>query len=107
MTKRYSSQIEPLKCKSSDFSPLGSQFLGLLERKTESDGGIRLATADTTWWVDVVRVGPECTIKAGERVLVEEFRGENLDLSDGEFTLLDEKQCLAVWEPEPRHAGRR
>jgi co-chaperonin GroES (HSP10) len=98
MTKRYCSQIEPLDVLSSEFKPLGGQFLGTMERKKQTDGGILLANEDTTWWVDVVSVGPDCGFDTGDRVLVNEFRGSNIDLADGQFTVFDRKECLAVLE---------
>jgi co-chaperonin GroES (HSP10) len=98
MTKRYSKQVEPLDCYSHQFKPLGSQFLGRLERKDRTDGGIILANDETTWWVDVVAVGPDCDFGVGDMVLVEEFRGENIDLADGEFSFFDQSHTLAVAE---------
>ena len=98
MIKRYSSQIEPLDVSSTDFKPLGGQFLGSMERKQVSDGGIIYAVPETTWWVDVAAVGPDCDFAPGDCVLVEEFRGENIDLLDGEFTIFNDANCLAVMD---------
>jgi len=100
MTKPYSSQIEPIKCKSTSFKPLAGQFLGQLERKDKSDGGIIYSVPDTTWWVDVIGVGPDCDFGSGDRVLVEEYRGENIAFLDGLFTVFESKQALAVEEKE-------
>ena len=94
--KRHSNQVEPSSCSSTQFKPLGSQFLGKLERKKESDGGIIYSGDEVTWWVDVVAVGPDCDFGPGARVLVEEYRGANIDLADGEFSFFDQKHSLMV-----------
>ncbi len=93
---RVCSQIEPLAVDSSTFVPLGSQFLGQYDERTESEGGILYAVPDNTWWAKAVSVGPLCEIEVGQMVLMDKYRGENINFSDGEFTILDEKQALAV-----------
>jgi len=95
---RTKTQIEPLKVSSKDFTPIKSQMLVLYERPDRSDGGIIYSRPDETWFADVIRVGPDCKVKVGERVWMEMYRGENIDLADGEFTIVDEKQALAVIE---------
>ena len=97
---RTCSQIEPLDVCSIEFKPLGSQFLGRYDERTESDGGILYAVPDNTWWADVIVAGPDCTVKAGERVLMDKYRGENINFSDGQFTILNERDGLAAMEAE-------
>ncbi len=93
---RHTSQIEALPITSTQFHPIGTQFLALYEEKTQSDGGILYASPEDTWWSTVVVAGPDCEVLVGERVLMEPYRGENIDMLDGKFVLLDEKQGLAV-----------
>lgn len=92
---RVCNQIEPLKIKSRQFRPLGSQFLGKYDERTESDGGILFTTPDNTWWAEVIVAGPDCEVRPGERVLMAQYRGENINFLDGEFTILQEKDGLA------------
>ncbi len=92
---RYSGQVEAMKISSKDFTPLGSQFLGMYIMETESAGGILMPEQDT-WWARVVCVGPECTIEVGEKVLMNKYRGDNIDLEDGKFTVLNEKDALCA-----------
>ncbi len=92
---RHTNQIEPMAISSKDFKPLGSQFLGQYVMQTESDGGILMPEQDT-WWAKVVRVGPDCTVKIGEKVLMSKYRGDNIDFTDGKFTVLSESDGLCV-----------
>ncbi len=92
---RYSGQVEPLLISSKDFRPIGSQFLSKYIMQTESEGGILMPEQDT-WWANVICTGPDCTIKAGEKVLMNKYRGNNIDFADGEFTILSEKDALCV-----------
>ena len=92
---RHTNQIEPMKISSKDFKPLGDQFLGQYIMQTESEGGVLMPEQDT-WWARGVRVGPDCTIKVGEKVLMNQYRGDNIDLQDGEFTILSEKDALCA-----------
>ncbi len=92
---RYSGQVEPMEISSKDFTPLGSQFLGMYIMETESGGGILMPEQDT-WWAEVVCVGPDCTIKVGEKVLMNKYRGENIDFKDGKFTILSEADALCA-----------
>lgn len=92
---RHNSQIEPLDIKSSEFSPIGSQFLGKYIVETESAGGILMPEQDT-WWAEVIRIGPDCTVAVGEKVLMQQYQGENIDLSDGQYTIFDESFALAA-----------
>ncbi len=92
---RSCNQIEPLKFKSKYFSPFGSQFLGKYIMETESAGGILMPEQDT-WWARVVRVGPDCTVKVGEKVLMSKYRGDNINFADGQFTILDEADALCA-----------
>ena len=93
---RVNSQIESLGVPSSKFTPLGTQMLIRYEEKTESDGGILYSTPENTWWADVIRVGPGCSVDIGERVLMQSYRGENVDFSDGSFTIVNEREAMAV-----------
>ena len=93
---RVCNQIEPIDALSTDFKPLGSQFLGQYDERTESDGGILYAAPDNTWWAKAIAVGPLCEIKVGEMVLMEQYRGENINFADGSFTILNERDALAV-----------
>ena len=95
---RTCTQIEPLDISSSQFRPLGSQFLGKYDEKTASEGGILYVTPDNTWWADVIVAGPDCTVKAGDRMLMNKYRGDNVNFADGEFTILNETDGLAVDE---------
>jgi co-chaperonin GroES (HSP10) len=82
--------------KSSQFNPLFSQMLIRYDRDTESEGGIKYAKPETTWYGTVIRVGPDCTVGCGDRIFMSKYRGENLTMEDGEFTLVDQKDALAV-----------
>ena len=93
---RSCTQIEPLSVNSDKFKPLGSQMLVKYEEDTESEGGIQYVVPSNTWWADVLRVGPECTVEAGDRVLMAEYRGENINLIDGEFTVVNERDAMLV-----------
>ena len=93
---RVCNQIEPLKIASDSFHPFGTQFLGKYDEKTASEGGILYVTPDNTWWADVIVAGPDCTFGIGDKVLMNEYRGENVNFADGEFTILDEKNALAI-----------
>jgi len=93
---RVCNQIEPLDVVSSQFKPLGSQFLGKYDEREASDGGILYGTPENTWWADVISVGPDCTIKPGSRVMMDQYRGENINFADGGFTILNEKDALCV-----------
>lgn len=84
-----------MQISSKDFTPLGSQFLGIYIMETESEGGVLMPEQDT-WWATVVRVGPDCTVKVGEKVLMSKYRGDNVDLKDGNFTILNEKDALCA-----------
>ncbi len=84
-----------MKISSKEFTPLGSQFLGQYEMETESEGGILMPEQDT-WWAKVVRVGPDCAIKVGEKVLMSKYRGDNIDFEDGKFTVFSEKDALCA-----------
>ena len=95
---RVCNQIEPLEVPSTSFIPLGSQFLGKYDERKESDGGIVYAKAENTWWAEVVTVGPDCSFEARDRVLMSQYRGENINFSDGEFTILNETDALMVME---------
>jgi co-chaperonin GroES (HSP10) len=95
---RVSTQIEPLAIKSTDFTPLGAQMLVKYEEQTQSSGGILYSVPENTWWADVLRVGPDCSVEPGDRVLMQQYRGENIDMADGEFTIVDEKNALMVEE---------
>lgn len=95
---RVETQIEPLGILSKEFKPLGSQFLAVYDEETESEGGIIYAVAENTWWATVVVSGPDCTVVCGDSVLMSKYRGENISMSDGKFTILDEKDALAVQE---------
>jgi len=95
---RVCNQIEPLKISSDKFKPLGTQFLGKYDERTKSEGGIHYAKPENTWWATVIVAGPDCTVKKGEQVLMSEYRGENLNFSDGNFTILNEADGLAVKE---------
>ena len=95
---RVCNQIEPLKIASYEFKPLGSQFLGKYDERTESDGGILYPKPDNTWWAKVIVAGPDCTVKKGEQVLMSQYRGENINFLDGEFSILNETDGLAVKE---------
>ena len=92
---RHTGQNEPLQIKSTDFQPLGSQFLGRYIMETESEGGILMPEQDT-WWARVVRVGPDCTVEVGEKVLMTKYRGDNVDLADGKFTIFNETDALCA-----------
>lgn len=93
---RVCNQIEPLSIRSDQFTPLSDQMLIKYIEESESDGGILYATPDNTWWADVIRTGPLCSVRAGDKVLMMEFRGENINMSDGEFTIVNEKNALMV-----------
>jgi co-chaperonin GroES (HSP10) len=92
---RYCGQIEPFNIVSSQFKPLGGQFLGQYIMETESEGGILMPEQDT-WWAKVIRVGPRCTVKVGEKVLMHKYKGDNVDLKDGKFTVLNENDALCA-----------
>ena len=92
---RYSGQVEPIQVSSKNFTPLGSQFLGEYIMDSESDGGILYPEQDT-WWATVVRIGPDCTIETGEKVLMNKYRGDNIDFADGKFVVLNEKDALCA-----------
>ena len=92
---RYSGQVEPMEIPSKKFTPLGSQFLGMYIMETKSDGGIVMLGQDT-WWSKVVCVGPDCTIEVGEKVLMNKYRGENIDFKDGKFVVLSETDALCA-----------
>jgi co-chaperonin GroES (HSP10) len=95
---RVTSQIEPIKVSSKDFTPLGAQMLVKYEEQTCSSGGIIYSTPENTWWAEVFSVGPGCSVEVGDRVLMMQYRGENIDMSDGEFTIVEEKNALMVEE---------
>lgn len=90
--------IQPLEINSSDFVPIGRQLLINYERKEASDGGIIYAKPETTWEADVIRVGPECSCVIGDRIMMTVYRGENIDMLDGEFTIVGEADVLCVIE---------
>lgn len=92
---RHTNQTTPLDLLSKDFVPLGSQFLGRYIMETESSGGILMPEQDT-WWAEVFRVGPDCTVKVGEKVLMNKYRGDNIDMADGKFTILNETDALCA-----------
>ncbi len=92
---RTCNQIEPLSISSKDFKPLGSQFLGRYIMETESAGGILMPEQDT-WWAEVVCVGPDCTIVPGEKALMKQYRGENINFKDGSFTIFNETDALCA-----------
>ena len=92
---RHTNQVEPMAISSKDFKPLGDQFLGQYEMETESEGGILMPEQDT-WWAKVFCVGSDCTVKIGEKVLMSEYRGDNIDFADGKCTILSEKDALCV-----------
>ena len=93
---RVTTQIEPIKVASTDFTPLGAQMLVKYEEQTCSTGGIIFSTPENTWWAEVFCVGPDCSVEPGDRVLMQQYRGENIDMSDGEFTIVEEKNALMV-----------
>ena len=93
---RVSTQTEPLSVNSDNFKPLGSQMLVKYEEDLESEGGIVYAVPDNTWWAKVLRAGPDCTVAAGDRVLMAQYRGENINLLDGEFTVVNERDAMLV-----------
>jgi len=93
---RVCNQIEPLEMFSGQFTPISDQMLIRYEEETQSSGGILYATPDNTWWADVIRVGPMCSVEVGDRVLMQEFRGENVNMLDGEFTIAKESNALMV-----------
>ena len=84
-----------MEISSKDFKPLGDQFLGQYIMETESGGGILMPEQDT-WWAKVIRVGLDCTVKIGEKVLMNKYRGDNIDFADGAFTILSEKDALCA-----------
>jgi co-chaperonin GroES (HSP10) len=84
-----------MKISSKDFLPLGSQFLGKYIMETESEGGIFMPEQDT-WWAEVHRVGPDCSVRVGEKVLMNKYRGDNIDMADGRFTILNESDALCA-----------
>jgi co-chaperonin GroES (HSP10) len=90
-------QIEALKISSKEFTPLPGQVLIEYDRDTESEGGIKYARPETTWYGTVLRTGSD-GVKEGERVFVSQFRGENIMFSDGEFTMIQYTDILAVIE---------
>ena len=92
---RYCSQVEAFDIPSNKFLPLSDQMLVSYIMEEESKGGILYGSKQDTWQADVVCVGPNCTISAGSRILLEEYRGDNIDLSDGKFTVVSEKNVLA------------
>ena len=93
---RVCNQIEPLSISSDKFTPLSDQMLIKYDERSQSDGGILYAVPENTWWADVIRVGPLCSVVVGDRVLMMEYRGENVNMSDGEFTIANEKNALMV-----------
>lgn len=93
---RVCNQIEALPIMSGKFKPLSDQMLIKYDERTQSDGGILYSVPDNTWWADVIRVGPLCSVEVGDRVLMQEFRGENVNMTDGEFTIANEKNALMV-----------
>ena len=95
---RYTSQIEPMDITSENFTPLGTQFLGKYKMELKSEGGILYGKPEDTWWAKVIRVGPDCEIEIGQHVLMSQYRGENIDMQDGRFVILDEKDAMAVEE---------
>ena len=95
---RYCGQVEPHKIPSKSFVPLSDQMLVKYIMETESDGGIIYGKEQDTWMADVIRVGPDCKVPAGCRVLMEAYRGDNINLSDGEFTVVSESNALAEVE---------
>jgi co-chaperonin GroES (HSP10) len=92
---RTCNQIEPISVCSSDFKPLGTQFLGKYIMETESAGGILMPEQDT-WWAEVHAVGPDCSVKVGEKVLMNKYRGDNINFADGAFTILNEDDALCA-----------
>ncbi len=92
---RYCNQVEPLAISSGEFRCMNSQMLVRYEVEDESDGGIALPDLDS-WWAHVYRVGPDCVVQVGDRVYMQAHRGENINLSDGEFTMVDEAHALLV-----------
>jgi co-chaperonin GroES (HSP10) len=92
---RASNQIQPLSITSNEFKPLGSQFLGKYIMETESAGGILMPEQDT-WWAEVFVVGPDCTIKPGEKALMSKYRGDNINFKNGSFTIFNETDALCA-----------
>ena len=91
---RVKTQINALPVTSDKFTPIGSQMLIKYEEKRTTDGGIIYPKPEQTWWADVISVGPQCEVEAGNRVLMEAYRGDNVDLEDGEFTIVNERDAL-------------
>jgi co-chaperonin GroES (HSP10) len=71
-----------------------------MERNTESEGGIKYYIPETTWFADVVKAGENCYAKVGERIFISEYRGQNFDMEDGQFTVVDECAVLCVIDKE-------
>jgi len=63
--------------------------------ESESAGGILMPEQDT-WWTEVFRVGPDCTVKVGEKVLMNKYRGDNVNFKDGQFTIFNETDALCA-----------
>ncbi len=91
-------QITAIDCTVAKFTPLAAQLLIKYERDKESDGGILYANEENTWWADVIRVGPDATVSAGDRVFMSLYRGENVSFLDGDFAIVEEKDALLVEE---------
>lgn len=84
--------------KSNQFTPLDAQMLIKYDKRDRSEGGILFVKPENTWEADVIRAGAGCEVKVGERVMMSLYRGENLKFEDGSFTVVNERDAMAVLE---------